>query len=172
MKKHWLYLKYVLRHKWFVLQECWAYGLYWQGITHDWHKFLPDEWFAYVEFFYGKSSKTEVPYRERMRLGEGKAFQRAWLKHQHRAKHHWQNWIIINDTDDPQIHCLDMPPKQVIEMICDWNGAGKAIMGKDGGAIPWYQKHKEKMMLSEKTETWIETTLHFQLARKSDSKNR
>jgi len=54
--KHLAYLRYVLRHKWFVLLACWRAGLYWRGIVHDWHKFLPSEWFPYVEHFHGKCS--------------------------------------------------------------------------------------------------------------------
>lgn len=54
MKKYFHYIWYVLRHKWFVLLECWRHGLYWRGIKHDWSKFLPSELIPYVHFFNGQ----------------------------------------------------------------------------------------------------------------------
>lgn len=57
MQAHLQYMKYVLRHKWFVLLEGlkigpgrWYRWLYWAWILiwHDWDKFMPDEWFAYT----------------------------------------------------------------------------------------------------------------------------
>ena len=52
MRAHWSYLKYVLRHKWYVLIECVRLGIIWQGLWHDWHKFLPSEWFPYARYFH------------------------------------------------------------------------------------------------------------------------
>lgn len=52
--KHWKYLKYVVRHKWYVFLACRQLGVpLWQSIIHDWTKFLPREWFPYVRYFYG-----------------------------------------------------------------------------------------------------------------------
>ncbi|MBZ0293912.1 MAG: DUF5662 family protein [Anaerolineae bacterium] len=44
MKKHWQYLKYVFRHKWYVFWSCVEYGLFWRGLVHDLSKFTPEEW--------------------------------------------------------------------------------------------------------------------------------
>ncbi len=43
MKRHWAYLKYVLRHKLFVALVCCKKGLLWRGLVHDWHKLRPSE---------------------------------------------------------------------------------------------------------------------------------
>lgn len=52
IKANWNYLKYVVRHKWFVFWACRALGVpLWQSIVHDWTKFLPSEWFPYVRYF-------------------------------------------------------------------------------------------------------------------------
>ena len=54
MNKYLKYLSYVLRHKWFVMLACFKVKLFWQGITHDLSKFLPDEFISlderYLEF--------------------------------------------------------------------------------------------------------------------------
>lgn len=51
MRKYLKYFNYVFRHKWFVFVECFKFGLLWQGLIHDWSKFLPDEFIAYANFF-------------------------------------------------------------------------------------------------------------------------
>ncbi len=57
MKKHWLYGKYLARHKWFVLQAGRKTGApLFCLLIHDWSKFLPNEWNAYATKFYGKKA--------------------------------------------------------------------------------------------------------------------
>src|SRR5438128_6450654 len=97
--KHLRYLRYLLRHKWFVFVECWKVGLYWLGLIHDWSKFMPDEWFPYAEFFYGKNSKTvrdSTGYYKPTDTGDAR-FDFAWLLHQKRNRHHWQWWLLRED---------------------------------------------------------------------------
>ena len=53
MNKHLKYMWYVIRHKYYVLIECFKVGLYWRGIMHDWSKFLPSELIPYANFFNG-----------------------------------------------------------------------------------------------------------------------
>jgi len=53
MSKYILYLKYIIRHKWYVGIECFKMGVYWRGITHDLSKFLPSEFIPYAKYFYG-----------------------------------------------------------------------------------------------------------------------
>lgn len=129
--KYLLYLKYLIRHKYFVGRECFKLGLYWQGIIHDWHKFLPSEFFPYCEFFYGKFkfepswlgysyNQQEQDYQETTK----KKFDIAWLLHQHRAKHHFQHWILRLDSGETK--ALEMPEKYIKEMYCDWKGPGIA----------------------------------------------
>lgn len=101
MIKHLKYLKYVLRHKWFVFLACLDYGLIWRGIKHDWHKFLPSEWFPYVNFFYGKTGKPiqrrdSTGYYKPTDTGDAQ-FDFAWFLHQKRADHHWQWWVLVRD---------------------------------------------------------------------------
>lgn len=52
IRAHLSYLKYVLRHKWFVFRECQRVGITWRGIVHDMSKFSRAEWEPYVCVFY------------------------------------------------------------------------------------------------------------------------
>ncbi|KKK95677.1 hypothetical protein LCGC14_2670380, partial [marine sediment metagenome] len=127
MKKYFQYLWYVIRHKWFVMRECFKQGIYWQGVTHDISKLLPSEFMPYMEHFYGSKigisrGRDETGYYKPTDTGD-KAFDFAWLLHQKRNKHHWQWWIRYND--DGRIAVFDMEECYVKEMICDWVGAGK-----------------------------------------------
>lgn len=110
MKQHWQYLKYVLRHKWYVFLYCLEYGLVWRGIKHDWSKFLPSEWFPYVAYFYGK--KVPHPTTQVVSKGEFQplmltpdkvqaSFDRAWNHHQKANSHHWQYWLLSPDKARP-----------------------------------------------------------------------
>jgi hypothetical protein len=91
MRKHWLYFRYLAKHKWYVFLECCKVGLYWRGVVHDWQKFTPTEWFPYAESFYGAYAYDQRPPV----LVD--AFNRAWLHHiHHGGEHHWQHWLVYN----------------------------------------------------------------------------
>lgn len=143
-----MYLKYLLKHKWYVFIECCKLGIPLRGLLHDLSKFLPSEWIPYREYFYGDSSKEYV-------LKELK-FEVAWAKHQNRNKHHWQHWVLIKDNGD--VVSLPMPMKYVKEMLADWRGAGKAITGKDN-TKSWYLKNKDNIILHPIARHWIEEQL-------------
>lgn len=86
MKAHLQYLRYLLRHKWFVFQAGRMLGIPFLAALHDNSKFRPSEWFPYVASFYGKAGRTpEVRAR----------FEHAWFLHQKRNKHHWQHWLLL-----------------------------------------------------------------------------
>lgn len=134
MKRHVSYLKYVIKHKWFVFiaaRKC--HVNMWQAVIHDWHKFLPSEWFPYAETFYLKNGRTQY--------NETPQFAYAWNLHQKRGKHHYQFWMLTWDRGNTI--CLEMPEKYVREMVADWYGAGKAITGKWGAEI-WFKKKLEE----------------------------
>lgn len=171
MKAHWQYFKYVLRHKWFVFLACRKLGVpLWQAIIHDWTKFTPGEWFPYVHGFYNPDgSKRQLYVATKIRSEDGwtmlgyryqqaiqDAFDRAWLHHQKVNPHHWQYWVLINDEDGTVP--LEMPENFILEMIADWDGAGRAITGKSD-PVGWYEKNKEKMLLHQKTRSIVEYLL-------------
>ncbi len=155
LKAHWQYLKYVLRHKWYVLIECWRVGLYWRGIKHDWAKFLPSEWFAYVNFFFrGISSLKSGGSIAKKATPE---FEMAWNHHLNFNDHHWQYWVRIGD--DGTTKPLLMPKVCQLEMVCDWKGAGKALGKPD--TLAWYTINRDKIMLHPETRILVEQYLDF-----------
>jgi len=160
MKAHIKYLWYVIWHKWFVFCECCRMGIIWRGITHDMSKFLPSEWFPYVEYFYGSKAENprdETGYYKPTDTGD-EAFDFAWLLHQKRNRHHWQWWILPEDDGGTKV--LRMQTKYVKEMLSDWCGASRA-QGHGGwnGVREWYKKNRQKMQIYDSTRCWIEIFL-------------
>ena len=161
MVKHWKYLKYVLRHKWYVMLACFREGLYWRSLVHDLSKFLPSEWFPYAEHFYGSKRKPwrdSTGYYKPTNSGDLQ-FDYAWLYHQNRNAHHWQYWVLTEDDTGKPI-CMPMPPKYIAEMVCDWRGAGKA-QGFGSDPKQWYMKNRKNMQLHQQTRLIIERMLNI-----------
>lgn len=161
MKKHWQYLKYVLRHKWYVFCECRHVRMAWRGLLHDLSKFRPDEWFPYVEYFYGPYGRSfnggflwEFERHEKVKYD----FDAAWLRHIHRNPHHWQYWVLREDGGGRKV--LPMPTVYCKEMVADWRGAGKA-QGHGDDTRTWYAKNKDNMVLSSGTRVWVESELRY-----------
>lgn len=146
-KRHWAYLQYVLRHKWYVFQACLEYGLIWRGLIHDWTKFLPSEWIAYAQTFYKPDGSKQYVSSD--------AFANAWNHHQKRNSHHWQYWLLTWDHGGET--ALDMPLADRQEMLADWRGAGRALGMPN--TWEWYEANKEKIRLHPDTRTWVEWEL-------------
>lgn len=158
MKAHLQYLNYVLRHKWFVFLACRRLAVpFWQSVFHDYTKFLPIEWFAYVDFFY-RGEQSSKSSNGKVRKASTVAFEMAWNHHQKHNPHHWQYWVLIPDVDGGG--ALEMPVNYALEMIADWDGAGRAITGKSDPA-GWYSSNKEKMILHPNTRQFVEIILEY-----------
>lgn len=150
MKIYIKYFWYVVEHKWNVFIECLKIMQPWHGITHDLSKFLPSEFIPYAKFFmqtdraknYKKSDETNIN------------FQKGWLFHQKRNKHHWNYWISI--TNNQEITPMPMPSKYVEQMIADWRGMSRKF---GGSATKYYLSHKDGMMLHPETIEIIEFIL-------------
>jgi len=166
--KYFKYLKYVIRHKWFVFIGClklgwgnsWFFPLFYRGLIHDWSKLRPSELFPYAEHFYGNKESIN---RGRDKSGYYRAgetdnykIDMAWLLHQKRNKHHWQWWVL--HKDDGTIKCFDMPDLYLLEMVADWYGAGRAISGKEIVG-PWYESNKNKIKLSNRSRKTLEIVI-------------
>lgn len=157
------YLRAVLRHKRFVYEEGRRIGLgRWQLLVHDLSKFLPCEFIPYARQFYGSyPARRDVPSELWMRCGvrtkeEVKAdFDRAWLHHQHANPHHWQHYVLREDSG--KVKVLPMPWKYRLEMLADWRGAGRAF--GDGDTASWYRKTAAGRLLHDETRAWVEHQL-------------
>lgn len=133
MRRHLAYLKYLLRHKWFVFLAGLKTGApLWRLVIHDWTKFLPSEWFQYARAFYAADGSRQYKPND--------AFWKAWLLHTRRNKHHWQYWNLRLDTGI--IQPVQMPESYVKEMVADWAGAGRAISGRWEVSEWWMNKMK------------------------------
>jgi hypothetical protein len=135
-----------------VGKECFKYGLYLRGLTHDLSKLLPSEFFNYMNYFYDYDNKCKR-YSKKVIEND---FNMSWLIHQKRNDHHWQWWII--HMDDGSTEVMEMNIDALLEMISDWVGAGIAINGKEN-VINWYLDNKDKMLLNEHTRTALEFLL-------------
>ena len=145
MKRYLAYLAYLLRHKWGVFV---AAQNKWVGFWHDMSKFRPDEFVPYARHFYAKNGMPQQDFRD-------PEYDLAWLKHQHRNKHHWQHWILVMDEDANKV--LPMPDRYRLEMLADWLSFG----GDIDKQRKWYVAHKNKMILHEETRQWVEDQLDF-----------
>lgn len=128
----------------------------WRLIKHDWTKLLPCEWFPYVRSFYNFDG-SKKDWRTRTE-SEKAAFNSAWNHHQKANDHHWQYWLLTNDSDDPKHRPLVMPRAAVREMVADWAGAGRAITGT-WEVCNWYALNKDKIILEETSRAWAEQLL-------------
>lgn len=149
IKKYWLHFKTITKHKWYVMRACFKSGLYWQGIAHDLSKYSPVEFLASARHFQGNRSPIDAEK-------ESKGYSLAWQNHKGRNKHHWQYWT---DFVDGKLIALEIPPKYLAEMLCDWVGAGKAY-NKNNWTIDvfknWYHNNKNKIVLHKLTRDYIE----------------
>lgn len=148
MKRYAAYLKNLLRHKYFVYVEGRKLGLpMLRLIIHDWDKFGPQMFIAYAcAFFASDGSKQYV---------ETEAFDRTWNRHQKVSKHHWQAWVLMEDSGAVKV--LKMPELDMREMLADWRGAGRAYGNPDTAG--WYEKTKHARKLHPETQAWIEQEL-------------
>jgi hypothetical protein len=148
MVPHLRYASYVLRHKWFVLVAgLRTHAPLWRLLVHDWTKLLPCEWSPYVRSFYGPWAYKDRPAEVVA------AFDAAWLHHQHANPHHWQHWVLREDSGATKV--LEMPERYVREMVADWMGAGRAITGR-WDVASWYAANREKILLGVGTRARVD----------------
>jgi hypothetical protein len=160
MKDHLAYAKYVFRHKWFVLVECLKLGVpIWIAILHDWDRFLPGQWMAYVHFFYALDGskiqrRDSKGYYSPYNTGD-KRFDLAVFRHLTGNKHHWQHWCLACDCQGAT--CLPIPDVYIREMIADWRGAAKA-QGRPDPSV-WYQANRHNLQLHPCSRAQVEQLL-------------
>lgn len=161
--KHLRYLSYIIRHKYFVFIEAYKLGIPWLGFWHDWSKLRWSEWGPYANHFYGKEGTKTGIHTGRDKTGYYKptdtadtAFDFAWLLHQKRNRHHWQWWVLPEDSGG--VVLMKMPWRYEVEMFADWRGASRA-QGSKSTVLEWYTANKDKMQLHPNTRAWIEWRL-------------
>jgi hypothetical protein len=153
------------------------YRVWWhQLVLHDWSKFTPSEWLGYANHFYAKPSIKQkiatlmsqaVVTREALDevhslnalLDQWKEdFLQAWNSHQKHNKHHWQYWVLREDSG--KTIALKMPERFVREMVADWAGASIAIRGFDD-TLNWYEKNRTIMVLHDESREMVERLIGY-----------
>ena len=132
------HLKKILLHKFWVGYFCFKFGLYKQGILHDMSKFSPVEFWESAKYYDGTRSPID-------KCKEVNGYSMAWFHHRGRNKHHWEYWV---DNFEKGMQPVEVPRKYLLEMFCDWLGAGIAYSGGldkfsiDNELNWWYNKRK------------------------------
>lgn len=137
----------ICQHKYWVGYYCFKMGIPWRGIKHDMSKFSPTEFFESVKYYTGTSS----PIDECKKVN---GYSKAWQHHKGRNTHHYEYFV---DNFDNGGEALVMPFKCVLEMFCDYLGAGRAYMGKEftyEKEYRWWEKKREKP-LKMHTVVWL-----------------
>src|SRR5574344_2643998 len=105
----------ITKHKYYVGKYCFKLGLIKQGILHDISKYSIIEFFTSAKYFQGTSSPIDAEKKD-------KGYSIAWQHHKGHNPHHWEYWIDNLGTYENKP--CKIPNKYVLEMICDWLGAG------------------------------------------------
>ena len=120
-----LHLKTITEHIAHVRKLCDQMGISKLGKAHDLSKFSPEE-FEIYKWADGNGSPHD---KARAELGVSP----SWVHHKAANPHHWEYWTDFNSATPNSngtftIICrpVKMPYDRVIEMFCDFVGAGKA----------------------------------------------
>lgn len=109
--------------------------------SHDQSKYSDDEFYGYRQWFYPEDDVPKSKYY----------FDLAWNHHQKHNPHHWEYWIMQDQT------ILPMSGVYWLEMLCDWGG-----MSLKFGDLPsqFYDDNFTKMRIHPDTrqaiDNWIE----------------
>ena len=145
----WRHLKTICKHKAIVCMECIKCGFIWRGLMHDNSKFSLTEFIPSVKHFQGYRSPIEA---EKQQNG----YSLAWLHHMGHNPHHWEYWTDFDGKG--RVIAVKIPYQYVVEMICDWIGAGM-VYGKDrwtqSSPLRYYKRVRQGRHFHPETEALI-----------------
>ncbi len=162
-KRFFGHLHTITKHKWLVCKLCFKAGLYKQGLTHDLSKYSPTEFWPGVKYYQGWRSPNAM---QRELFG----YSSAWLHHKGRNKHHFEYWmdLVPISPEDPykaEWGCVPMPPKYLVEMLCDRMAASMVYQGEkytQRSALDYYHRELSVAphMMAPETARQLEHFLH------------
>ena len=126
---------------------------------HDMSKRDTEEYDTYDTYFYScdVNNRPDIVERE---------FLYAFLHHLHNNPHHWQHWVLIQDTgEEHKEEVLDMPYNYVVEMVCDWWSFSWSKYNESGNTedlyevFEWYSNNRSDIKLSKLTRNVVEKLL-------------
>ena len=140
------HLKTICKHKAIVCLECMKCGFIWRGLMHDNSKFGLAEFLPSAKYFEGNKNT------EKVRNG----YYLAWLHHKGHNPHHWEYWIEFDR--EGKVIANKIPYEYVVEMVCDWIGAGM-VYSKDkwtqGQPLMYYKIVRRGQHFHPETEALI-----------------
>lgn len=159
MKEYIKHFITITKHKYYVGKFCFKCGFYKRGLLHDLSKYGKVEFCSSARYFQGNSSPIDAEKKE-------KGYSIAWQHHKGHNPHHWEYWIdnVGNYSNTP----IKIPYEYVIEMICDWLGAGivysKQKVDYDkpySEPLDYYNNCKKERIFHEDTQWLIEFYLNM-----------
>lgn len=109
-------------HKYLVMKQCFAVGLYVQGLLHDMSKFSPAEFVNGCRYYQNGTRSPNNGERE------AKGYSFAWMHHKGRNRHHYEFWQDYRRDMMPGVYPVApvrMPRRYVAEMLMDRIAASK-----------------------------------------------
>ena len=147
----------ITKHKCEVMKNCFAVGLYRQGLLHDLSKYSWEEFATGVKYYQGNRSPNAA---EREPVG----YSRAWLHHKGRNKHHYEYWIDISSHKEEGLVGNKMPLRYVAERGCDRIAACEVYKGKaytSAAPLEYYEYTKNYITIHPRTRALLEKLLHM-----------
>ena len=155
------HLSTITEHKMLVMKQCFAVGLYRQGLLHDMSKYSPSEFLVGCRYY--QNGKRSPNNAER----EMKGYSDAWLHHKGRNKHHYEYWNDYTTDKTEGIYPIvpvRMPRRYVAEMLMDRIAASKTYL-KDQYSqhrpLQYFLKGKGRVLLHPDTAKELERMLRI-----------
>ena len=145
----------ITKHKCEVMKNCFAVGLYRQGLLHDLSKYSWEEFATGVKYYQGNRSPNAAEKEE-------KGYSAAWLHHKGRNKHHFEYWIDFAPDKSWGLVGNKMPLRYLIEMVMDRIAASKVYKGKDyTDACAWeyFERGRDFVVMHPRTKYQLEYLL-------------
>jgi hypothetical protein len=185
-RAYWNNLKKLLKHKWCVFQAAWRLGIPWLGLIHDWSKFLPREFIAYAQWFYGPTQTVTIDPDAIIREGDTVT---VWGRGPVSRSN--PTGVYVKKVLD-RVTLSVVPLSQKLAFDTAWNNHQKnnrhhwqywllvydhqstvcipmpdryrkemlaAYDGAEPNTKQWYLDHRGKMLMHHKTRQWIEEQL-------------
>ena len=149
------HLTTVTKHRFLVCKECFAVGLYRQGLCHDLSKYSPTEFLVGVRYFQGDRSPNNAEREE-------KGYSASWLHHKGRNLHHYEYWIDYDSRSATGMGPIKMPGRYVVEMFADRIAASKVYNGAaytDRDPLTYYEGGRTAQYLHPETRALLERLL-------------
>lgn len=157
MNKYWQHFKTITKHKWVVMTLCFKCGQIKRGLLHDLSKYGITEFASSAKYFSGTRSPINA---EKEDIG----YSIAWQHHKGHNPHHWEYWIDNIGTRENTP--IKIPYEYVVEMLCDWVGAGIVYSKQKcdytkpySEPYDYYKKYIGERIFHKETQTLIERFL-------------